>query len=609
VTPMPSYCNDERVEVVLGTFDGSMGLPLREPLSAGDTVSIFHFAGLLQADQHDRLEHCIRVNVELTRNLLTAAKTISEAGLLKAPVRFMLLTLSPASPACLWLQQLGRGSKLEKWKVSPYGNTQGMGEQLVFESMQNGGGSFMGFCARAPGLLALNEFDEISAGLRDEVTQALASSLQGNPYTTPLTKTDTFCITTMPALMRNLILLHDLEVHSLLQEHRERLETQPVYLPGLMTALPPLVDALKETMPDKAQAMGDITYYGKQSSSNSTCVIDTTAWVEELQLASSLGLESSPPMVKFWEQAFLKGGRNSTFVAPTQNLNPPVQALNSARTVASSMNTTVLCAPTANLSNGPKRRVAVVTGAGSGVGRAAAIALVRKANFNTVVLLGRRQEPLEETAAFLLCNEDDSKIRDTWCVTCDISEPAEVAQVFDQVRSRYGRLDLLFNNAGVGTPQVPLDELPLDAWQKCIGTNMTGTFLCTKEAFRLMKQQNPRGGRIINNGSVSADRPRPNTAPYTATKHAMTGLTKSMALDGRPFDIACGQIDIGNAMTPMGEKLGEGALQASGKTVPEPLIDVNIVGNAVAYMASLPLEANVPFMTVMATKMPLYGRG
>jgi NAD(P)-dependent dehydrogenase (short-subunit alcohol dehydrogenase family) len=246
-----------------------------------------------------------------------------------------------------------------------------------------------------------------------------------------------------------------------------------------------------------------------------------------------------------------------------------------------------------------EERVALVTGAGTGVGKAVALAL-GEAGY-AVVLAGRQREPLEESAA--------AAKGKTLVVTADVCDPASVRSMFGQVRTAFGRLDLLFNNAGIGAPAVPVEDLTYEQWKAVVDTNLTGPFLCTQEAFRLMKAQNPRGGRIINNGSVSAHAPRPLSAPYTATKHAITGLTKSTSLDGRAYDIACGQIDIGNAATQMAERMATGVPQADGSTKAEPLMDPKYVAQAVVYMASLPLEANVQFMTVMATKMPYIGRG
>ena len=220
----------------------------------------------------------------------------------------------------------------------------------------------------------------------------------------------------------------------------------------------------------------------------------------------------------------------------------------------------------------------------------------------TVVLTGRRKEPLEETAA----QAPDGR---ALAITSDVGDPASVKALFDQVRQEFGRLDLLFNNAGTGTPAIPLEDLTFEQWKTVLDTNLTGAFLCTQEAFRIMKAQNPRAGRIINNGSVSAYAPRPHSAPYTATKHAISGLTKSTSLDGRAHDIACGQIDIGNAETDMARRMKDGVLQADGSVRPEPLMDPQHVADAVVYMASLPLEANVQSITVMATKMPFVGRG
>ncbi|MEV2227825.1 SDR family oxidoreductase [Streptomyces phaeochromogenes] len=256
-------------------------------------------------------------------------------------------------------------------------------------------------------------------------------------------------------------------------------------------------------------------------------------------------------------------------------------------------------------------KIAVVTGAGSGIGRAVAVELLRTGW--SVALAGRRAERLEETAALAEtaspgqpAAEDGTSL----CVRTDVSRPDEVAALFAAVRDRFGRLDLLFNNAGTfGPGGVPFEELPYEAWRHVVGTNLDGAFLCAQAAYRQMKEQDPQGGRIINNGSISAHTPRPQSAAYTATKHALTGLTKSLSLDGRPYRIACGQIDIGNAATDMTERMQTGALQANGEVAPEPVMDVADVARTVRHMAELPLEANVQFATVLATAMPYVGRG
>ena len=245
-------------------------------------------------------------------------------------------------------------------------------------------------------------------------------------------------------------------------------------------------------------------------------------------------------------------------------------------------------------------KVAIVTGAGSGIGKQVAIALVREGY--AVALAGRRKEPLAATAA-------EVKESATLVVPTDVSDPASVKALFDGTREKFGRLDLLFNNAGVGARPLPLEDLPYEQWKKVIDINLNGAFLCTQEAFRIMKAQQPQGGRIINNGSISAHAPRPNSAPYTASKHGMSGLTKATALDGRKYNIACGQIDIGNAATEMTARMGQGVPQANGAIEVEPTFDANHVARAVMYMASLPLDANVLFLTVMATAMPFVGRG
>ncbi|MDB5938049.1 MAG: short-chain dehydrogenase/reductase [Polaromonas sp.] len=247
-------------------------------------------------------------------------------------------------------------------------------------------------------------------------------------------------------------------------------------------------------------------------------------------------------------------------------------------------------------------RIALVTGAGSGIGRAAAIGLLNDGF--AVVLAGRRPEPLQALAA-----EAEARGQTALAVPTDVSDPASVQALFDAIERRFGRLDVLFNNAGVNAPAVPMDELPLDKWFSVLGTNVTGVFLCARAAFGLMRRQSPQGGRIINNGSISAHTPRPFTAPYTISKHAVSGLTKALALDGRAFNIVASQIDIGNALTELSERMTRGVLQANGTTAPEPMMDASHVANAVRHIAGLPLDANVLNMTLMASAMPFVGRG
>jgi NAD(P)-dependent dehydrogenase (short-subunit alcohol dehydrogenase family) len=247
-------------------------------------------------------------------------------------------------------------------------------------------------------------------------------------------------------------------------------------------------------------------------------------------------------------------------------------------------------------------KVAIVTGAGSGIGKAVAMAFLRTGY--RVALAGRRQELLEQTV-----KDAGGTATNALAVATDVTNPVSVRALFARTKAAFGRLDVLFNNAGVGAPAINLEDLTFEQWKNVVDINLTGAFLCTQEAIKLMKDQAPRGGRIINNGSISAHAPRPNSAPYTATKHAITGLTRSTSLDGRKYDIACGQIDIGNAGTEMAARMATGVPQANGQVAIEPLMDVAHVANSVVYMASLPLDANVQFMTVMATKMPFVGRG
>jgi NAD(P)-dependent dehydrogenase (short-subunit alcohol dehydrogenase family) len=247
-------------------------------------------------------------------------------------------------------------------------------------------------------------------------------------------------------------------------------------------------------------------------------------------------------------------------------------------------------------------KVAIVTGAGSGIGKAVAVALLKEGY--RVALAGRRKDRLEQAVA-----EAGPAGARALAVPTDVADHQAIQALFARTKEAFGRLDLLFNNAGIGAPGVPLEDLTYAQWKAVVDTNLTGAFLCTQEAFKLMKSQDPRGGRIINNGSISAHVPRPNSAPYTSTKHAITGLTRSASLDGRKYDIACGQIDIGNALTDLAARMASGVPQANGTVAVEPLMDVAHVASAVLYMASLPLDANVQFMTVMATKMPFIGRG
>jgi NAD(P)-dependent dehydrogenase (short-subunit alcohol dehydrogenase family) len=248
------------------------------------------------------------------------------------------------------------------------------------------------------------------------------------------------------------------------------------------------------------------------------------------------------------------------------------------------------------------QKIAVITGAGTGIGKAVALALMREGY--AAVLAGRRKDKLEETAT-------EAGNAKSLVVPTDVSDPASIRNLFATTKNTFGRLDLLFNNAGIGAPAVPLEDLPYETWQKVVDTNLTGMFLCTQEAIKIMKAQTPRGGRIINNGSISAHAPRPRSVAYTATKHAVTGLTKSTSLDCRGYDITCGQIDIGNAATPLTERMaqGQGVMQADGRMAIEPRMNADDVGRAVVYMASLPPDANVLFLTVMANLMPFVGRG
>ena len=249
-----------------------------------------------------------------------------------------------------------------------------------------------------------------------------------------------------------------------------------------------------------------------------------------------------------------------------------------------------------------QNRVAIVTGGGTGIGKAAALALLKDGY--RVAIAGRRKEPLEKVVA-----DSGVEAGRALAVPTDVTDPKSVQALFAKTKQTFGRLDVLFNNAGVGAPGIPMEDLTFEQWKTVVDINLTGVFLCTQEAIKIMKSQDPRGGRIINNGSISAHAPRPNSAPYTSTKHAVSGLTKSTALDGRKYDIACSQIDIGNAHTELAARMANGVPQANGTVAVEPLMDVEHVGNAILHMANLPLDTNILFLTIMATKMPFVGRG
>src|SRR5215467_5101414 len=297
----------------------------------------------------------------------------------------------------------------------------------------------------------------------------------------------------------------------------------------------------------------------------------------------------SDPAVRIQVQA-RRGGHNNLHGGSPQGAQSCSGAEDAARTLGAKEESDMV------------EKVAIVTGAGTGVGKSVALTLMRSGY--AVALAGRRREPLEATAKAATAAGARSL-----AVPTDVGDPASVKQLFAQTKAAFGRLDLLFNNAGTGAPTIPLEDLTFEQWKKVVDANLTGTFLCTQEAFRLMKDQDPRGGRIINNGSISAHAPRPFSSPYTATKHGITGLTKSTSLDGRAYDIACGQIDIGNAATEMTERMKSGVPQPNGSMMVEPRIDVDHVARAVLYMAGLPLETNVQSLMVMATKMPYVGRG
>lgn len=549
---------------------------------------------------------CLRVNMDGTRHLLEAARrrTMRLSGSDGAmPVRFVFAS----SGACFG--ETGESPVGDTTKLVPrstYGVTKACCELLVTDFSRKG---FVdGRCARLPTVL-------VRPGAPNGASTSCYSGiirepLHGVDVALPVERDLVHAVTSARVLIRNLVKLHDVPWPAAGPLDRA------ITLPSRPTTLGELVEALHRVVdPQDHHKLGKIT---DQIDPFLNRVVGGMACkVMRHERATMLGLEEVPDtdtMVRDFIEDF--GGNAVARAAPLEGscVTPPAKR---ARTDNS-------------------RRVAVVTGAGTGIGRSSAERLAVSAGFNVIVLAGRRSEALAEAAEAIFSSiaggaaagpppvsvprsfqgkshEVEMTLQGRsvtlLCHQTDVSNELDVKELFAGVRRRYGRCDLLFNNAGTVAPAKPLDDLSLDAWRKCMDTNLTGTFLCSREAFRLMKEQQPRGGRIINNGSVSAERPRPNSSPYTASKHGVAGFTKTIALDGRDFDIACGQIDVGNASTAMTAAMGKGVMQASGEKAPEPTMDVTNVAEAVAYMAKLPLEANVLHMTVMATRMPFVGRG
>eukprot|EP00927_Polykrikos_kofoidii_P028490 TRINITY_DN2486_c0_g1_i4.p1 TRINITY_DN2486_c0_g1~~TRINITY_DN2486_c0_g1_i4.p1 ORF type:complete len:649 (+),score=116.81 TRINITY_DN2486_c0_g1_i4:42-1988(+) len=567
-------------------------------------LSIFHLASIMSGQGEEDFDLCLRINLDSTRYLLEAARL--RTARLKGsdgalPVRFMFMSSAAVfgeTDDC----PVGDTTKLVPRNT--YGMTKACCELFVNDFTRKG---FVdGRVARLPTTI-------VRPGVPNAASTSCFSSvvrepLQGVDYAIPVERELTHAVSSTRVLVRNLIKLHDV------QWPADGPVDRSVTMPSRPITLGELADAVHRVVdPEDVDKLGKIT--DKIDPFLNRVVGGFACNVMCHDRATKLGLEDVPDpesMVREFIEDF--GDKVVVKVRPLEASDPGPPAKRQRIDV--------------------RKRVAVVTGAGTGIGKSSAERLVTAAGFNAIVLVGRRAEPLAEVAEAIcsiaagaapgspvsIPRSFEGKSHEVevsfnggslsvLCYQADVSREFDVKELFSAVRRRYGRCDLLFNNAGTGVASRAFEDLSLDAWKKCVDTNLTGSFVCSREAFKLMKEQDPQGGRIINNGSISADRPRPLSSPYTASKHAITGLTKCIALDGRAFDIACGQIDVGNAATPMTTGMAKGVMQPSGEKVVEPTMDVANVGDAVACMAKLPLDANILQMTVMATKMPFVGRG
>jgi len=568
--PLPDFCADERVRTLRGSCED---METCRSLLSGDAnqqTSVFHFAGVMSGTGEKDFDLCIRANLGATQNLLETARQRHADGF---PLVRFVFTSSGATFGETKDCPVGDTTKLVP--TNTYGMTKACCEMLVNDYSRRG---FVdGRTARLPTVIVRP--GQPNAATTSIYSGVLREPLHGVDVEIPIERHLAHAVTSTRAVVKNLVLLHEAVWPDIVD--------RAVNLPSISITLQELVDGLYRVVDPE-----DYGKLGKISDKIDPFLNGVVGGMALKQMAHeralSLGLVEVPTVDTIIRE-FLQdyGGGAVVQAAPLTDVQPVMSPA--------------------------ERRVAVVTGAGSGIGQISALALMVKAGFNTLVLVGRRREALEQTRSALmtaaLAGGGGGNAKEILMFVCDITVEADVVRLFAEVETKFGRCDLVFNNAGCGAPPVPMEDLPLEKWQQCFDVNVTGSFLCCREAFRLMKKQVPRGGRIINNGSVSSERPRLNSCAYTASKHAVKGLTKSAALDGRAFDIACGQIDVGNALTEMSVGLTKGALQANGEIVAEAVMDVRNVGDAVAYMAGLPLNANVLNMTVMATQMPLVGRG
>jgi len=562
---------DPRVRIETGSIEDPATLAR---LVDTPGMTVFHLAGIMSGQGEKDFDLCMRVNLDGCRNVLEAcrARQAEDSRLVRVVFASSCATFGETT-------DLPVKDHTKQVPLNTYGVTKTVGELLVNDYTRKG---FVDGCsARLPTVI-------VRPGAPNAASTSCFSGvarepLKGVDVALPVGRHLPHAVTSTRAIIANLKALHDADMGAVGQAPIDR----AVSLPSISVTLQVIIDALHRVVPENQRSkLGKITdavdpFLSGVVESMAVKSIDSSK-------ALALGLQEVPDVDTIIRE-YIEDFSSDCVVSL-----PPVVG------------------DVENLAKRPRHttiKVALITGAGSGVGRACAVALA-KGGFNGIVLVGRRQEALEETAALVVKESANAQVMNR---SCDVTQPPEVQSLFLDIERRFGRCDLLFNNAGVGHPPMPLEDVPVSEFQRTLDTNVTGTFLCTQGAFKLMKKQNPQGGRIINNGSVSADRPRPLSAAYTASKHAVTGLTKSTALDGRAYGIACGQIDIGNAATDMSGYIGKGALQAtpdgSESRLVEPMMDIKNVAKTVEYMASLPQEANVLFLTVMATNMPLIGRG
>lgn len=567
--PRPAFCADARVDVQVGsTTDEAVCKKLME--SGGNSLSVFHLAGIMSGQGEKDFDLALSANLDATRNILQAARKAREV--FPDKVRFVF---SSAGAAFGETEESPVGDTTKLVPLNTYGMTKACCELFINDFTRKG---FVdGRTARLPTVVVRP--GKPNAAVTSCFSGVVREPLHGVDCALPVERHLVHAVSSTRAIVGGLLALHD-------AQWPVGLVDRAVNLPSISITLQEMIDSLHRVVnSNDHHKLGKIT--DQIDPFLNTVVAGMAARKMTFETALKLGLPEPGDIDTIIRQFLEDFGEHAIVAASTEVEPSPKRRRTTAKL--------------------PGKRVAIVTGAGQGVGKAAALSLATKANFDALVLVGRRKEPLDQVRDELVAVSTGPIA--TLCVSCDVSKAHDVKRLFAEVEQEFGRCDLLFNNAGVGAKPIPMDELLVEEWRKVIDINVTGSFFCAREAFGLMKRQEPRGGRIINNGSVSADRPRPFSAPYTTSKHAVTGLTKSLSLDGRAHDIACGQINIGNARTEMAGFISLGALQPSGERKPEPMMDVAHIGDAVAYMAALPAEANTMEMTVMATKMPLIGRG